>query len=138
MAAVRVAPRFLRFATLSAARTLSTQAVSVPKQRASSLVPLLKATQRPKQAVPFTWSYPYRRLSSTSEEERRWDDVHLEEFQRLLKEEDTYIIDVREPWELEQYGRFPQSVNIPCGCDLTCRLTDLVLFSFIHLLWHES
>ena len=127
MAAVRVAPRFLRFATLNAARTLSTQAVSVPKQRAPSLVPLLKATQRPKQAVPFAWSYPYRRLSSTSEEEKRWDDVYLEEFQRLLKEEDTYIIDVREPSELEQYGRFPQSVNIPCGCDLSSNRSSIVL-----------
>ena len=115
MAAVRGVPRFLRFAALSAARTVSSQAGGVCKQRASSLLRPVKATQCPRQAFPCISNY-YRRYSSTSQEERKWDDVYLEEMRQLLKEGDTYIIDVREPVELKEHGRFPEAVNIPCGC----------------------
>lgn len=133
MAAVRAVSRFLRFATVSAARTVNTHAGSVCNQRAYTLIPLLRAIQRPRQAAPFVSSY-YRRHSSASEE-KRWDDVYLEEFIRLLKEGGTYIIDVREPWELEEYGKFPESVNIPCGSRSACCLSDHTSFSFISISW---
>ena len=117
MAAVRaVVPRFLLFAAATSARTVSTHAGAVCRRRAYSLISHLRVARCPKEAIPFLSSHRHRQLSSISEEERRWDDVHLKEFQRLLNEGDTYIIDVREPWELEQYGKFPESVNIPCGC----------------------
>lgn len=115
MAAVRaVVPRFLLFAAASSARTVSTHAGAVCRPRVYSLFSHSRVAHWHKEASPFLSSYGHRELSSISEEGRRWDDVHLKEFQTLLKEVDTYIIDVREPWELEQYGKFPESVNIPC------------------------
>lgn len=119
MAAVRaVVPRgVLLFAAANNARSVSAHVGTVCRQRVYSLFPLLRVAHCSfKDAIPFHSSYRHRQLSSISEERRRWDDVHFKEFQRLLKEGDTYIIDVREPWELEQYGKFPESINIPCGC----------------------
>ncbi|XP_037533083.1 thiosulfate sulfurtransferase/rhodanese-like domain-containing protein 3 [Nematolebias whitei] len=42
-------------------------------------------------------------------------DVSYEELKRLLSEQKAVLVDVREPWELREYGFIPGSVNVPLG-----------------------
>ncbi|KAM4772073.1 thiosulfate sulfurtransferase/rhodanese-like domain-containing protein 3 [Rhinophrynus dorsalis] len=41
--------------------------------------------------------------------------VQYEELKNLLKEEGVFLIDVREPWEVKEYGVIEGSLNIPMG-----------------------
>ncbi|XP_035479831.2 thiosulfate sulfurtransferase/rhodanese-like domain-containing protein 3 [Scophthalmus maximus] len=42
-------------------------------------------------------------------------DVTYEQLKRLLAERTAVVVDVREPWELREYGVIPGSINIPLG-----------------------
>ncbi|XP_019711825.1 thiosulfate sulfurtransferase/rhodanese-like domain-containing protein 3 [Hippocampus comes] len=42
-------------------------------------------------------------------------DVTYEQLKKLLAGGKSVIIDVREPWELREYGSIPGSINIPLG-----------------------
>lgn len=41
-------------------------------------------------------------------------DVSYEQLKQLLAAGTTSVIDVREPWELREYGNIPGSINVPC------------------------
>ncbi|KAI2655105.1 Thiosulfate sulfurtransferase/rhodanese-like domain-containing protein 3 [Labeo rohita] len=42
-------------------------------------------------------------------------EVTYEQLKKLLLSETTVVIDVREPWELREYGNIPGSINVPLG-----------------------
>ncbi|XP_008430112.1 thiosulfate sulfurtransferase/rhodanese-like domain-containing protein 3 [Poecilia reticulata] len=52
-----------------------------------------------------------RRFSS----EGRNTDVSYAQLKQLLADGKTVVVDVREPWELREYGFIPGSVNVPLG-----------------------
>uniref|UniRef100_A0A8C2DI30 Sulfurtransferase n=1 Tax=Cyprinus carpio TaxID=7962 RepID=A0A8C2DI30_CYPCA len=41
-------------------------------------------------------------------------DVSYEQLKKLLLSDSSVVIDVREPWELREYGNIPGSINVPC------------------------
>nr|XP_040021099.1 thiosulfate sulfurtransferase/rhodanese-like domain-containing protein 3 [Gasterosteus aculeatus aculeatus] len=41
--------------------------------------------------------------------------VSYEQLKRLLAGRKAVVIDVREPWELREYGHIPGSINVPLG-----------------------
>ncbi|XP_053566548.1 thiosulfate sulfurtransferase/rhodanese-like domain-containing protein 3 isoform X3 [Bombina bombina] len=43
------------------------------------------------------------------------ETIKYEELKDLLKKESTFLIDVREPWEVKEYGVIRDSFNIPLG-----------------------
>lgn len=43
-------------------------------------------------------------------------DVTYEQLKVLLAGQKSTVIDVREPWELREYGVIPGSINVPCEC----------------------
>ncbi|XP_028281652.1 thiosulfate sulfurtransferase/rhodanese-like domain-containing protein 3 [Parambassis ranga] len=45
----------------------------------------------------------------------RATDVSYEQLKQLLAGKKSVVIDVREPWELREYGFIPGSVNVPLG-----------------------
>ncbi|XP_053316814.1 thiosulfate sulfurtransferase/rhodanese-like domain-containing protein 3 [Spea bombifrons] len=47
--------------------------------------------------------------------------INYEELKDLLADESVVLIDVREPWEVKEYGIIKGSINIPLG-DLTAAL----------------
>lgn len=51
---------------------------------------------------------PVRSFSSGS-------DVSYEELKQILAGRKAVVIDVREPWELREYGFIPGSINVPLG-----------------------
>ena len=56
-------------------------------------------------------------MSSSTEEkegELTWVDVGTEELLDMLGSGDIQLIDVRELDELEESGRIPQSIHVPC------------------------
>lgn len=52
-----------------------------------------------------------RRFSS----EPQSTDVSYEQLKQLLASRNAVVIDVREPWELREYGNIPGSINVPLG-----------------------
>lgn len=42
-------------------------------------------------------------------------DVSYEELKQILAGRKAVVIDVREPWELREYGFIPGSINVPLG-----------------------
>uniref|UniRef100_A0A3B5MNI6 Rhodanese domain-containing protein n=1 Tax=Xiphophorus couchianus TaxID=32473 RepID=A0A3B5MNI6_9TELE len=42
-------------------------------------------------------------------------DVSYAQLKQLLADGKTVVVDVREPWELREYGFIPGSVNVPLG-----------------------
>ncbi|KAF7648824.1 hypothetical protein LDENG_00151260 [Lucifuga dentata] len=42
-------------------------------------------------------------------------DVSYEQLKQLLATRKAVVIDVREPWELREYGFIPGSINVPLG-----------------------
>lgn len=47
--------------------------------------------------------------------EGRNTDVGYEQLKQRLAEGKIVVVDVREPWELREYGFIPGSVNVPLG-----------------------
>lgn len=43
-------------------------------------------------------------------------EVTYEQLKRLLASDKAVVVDVREPWELREYGFIPGSINVPCEC----------------------
>lgn len=43
-------------------------------------------------------------------------EVTYEQLKVLLVGQKSTVIDVREPWELREYGLIPGSINVPCEC----------------------
>lgn len=41
------------------------------------------------------------------------ETVSYQELKKLLKSNKIFLIDVREPWELTEYGQIPGSINVP-------------------------
>ncbi|KAL0984661.1 hypothetical protein UPYG_G00144860 [Umbra pygmaea] len=56
--------------------------------------------------------YVLRCFSSAPLSER---DVSYEQLKQLLASRTSVVFDVREPWELREYGHIPGSVNVPLG-----------------------
>lgn len=56
----------------------------------------------------------WRNFSSSKE-----SDVSYEQLKKLLAAGAASVIDVREPWELREYGNIPGSINVPCKIFLT-------------------
>ncbi|XP_042280261.1 thiosulfate sulfurtransferase/rhodanese-like domain-containing protein 3 [Thunnus maccoyii] len=97
--------------------------------RFSGVVPrlLLNSTVRPGASVPggrsslsrldnthpgcTTSELLLRRFSSAPPS----TDVSYEELKQLLAGRKAVVIDVREPWELREYGFIPGSINVPLG-----------------------
>ena len=46
--------------------------------------------------------------------ELTWVDVGTDELKNMLSNQNIQLIDVREPYELIEDGRIPNSINIPC------------------------
>ncbi|XP_041043510.1 thiosulfate sulfurtransferase/rhodanese-like domain-containing protein 3 [Carcharodon carcharias] len=67
--------------------------------------------QRPLSWAPFylSQSSSYRSVCTAPSE-----SVTYQELKQLLKS-NTFVIDVREPWEIREYGQIPGSINIPLG-----------------------
>ncbi|XP_051576661.1 thiosulfate sulfurtransferase/rhodanese-like domain-containing protein 3 [Myxocyprinus asiaticus] len=42
-------------------------------------------------------------------------DVSYDQLKKLLVSRSGVVIDVREPWELREYGNIPGSINVPLG-----------------------
>ncbi|XP_043116875.1 thiosulfate sulfurtransferase/rhodanese-like domain-containing protein 3 [Puntigrus tetrazona] len=42
-------------------------------------------------------------------------DVSYDQLKKLLLSDSGVVIDVREPWELREYGNMPGSINVPLG-----------------------
>ncbi|XP_068616267.1 thiosulfate sulfurtransferase/rhodanese-like domain-containing protein 3 isoform X2 [Brachionichthys hirsutus] len=42
-------------------------------------------------------------------------EVNYDQLKRLLADRRSVVIDVREPWELREYGVIPGSINVPLG-----------------------
>ncbi|KAM9851670.1 thiosulfate sulfurtransferase/rhodanese-like domain-containing protein 3 isoform 1-T1 [Aulostomus maculatus] len=42
-------------------------------------------------------------------------DVSYEQLKQLLAARKSVVVDVREPWELREYGFIPGSINVPLG-----------------------
>lgn len=55
---------------------------------------------------------PWRSLSSTSQSS---PVITYEELKKLLVAKSGVVIDVREPWELREYGNIPGAINVPLG-----------------------
>uniref|UniRef100_A0A3B1JXT2 Thiosulfate sulfurtransferase/rhodanese-like domain-containing protein 3 n=1 Tax=Astyanax mexicanus TaxID=7994 RepID=A0A3B1JXT2_ASTMX len=55
---------------------------------------------------------PWRSLSSTSQSSQV---ITYEELKKLLVAKSGVVIDVREPWELREYGNIPSAINVPLG-----------------------
>lgn len=53
--------------------------------------------------------------SYTGQMGRNWDELSLEELKALMESKDLTLIDVREPEEVEKYGKIPGAVCIPLG-----------------------
>jgi len=58
-----------------------------------------------------TSEFLVRRFSSAPPSE----DVSYEQLKQLLVGRKAVVIDVREPWELREYGFIPGSINVPLG-----------------------
>ncbi len=43
-------------------------------------------------------------------------DVGYEQLKQLLAGRKAVVVDVREPWELREYGFIPGSINVPREC----------------------
>ncbi|XP_051880605.1 thiosulfate sulfurtransferase/rhodanese-like domain-containing protein 3 isoform X2 [Pristis pectinata] len=43
------------------------------------------------------------------------ETVTYQELKQLLKSNKIFLIDVRESWELKEYGQIPGSINVPLG-----------------------
>ena len=48
------------------------------------------------------------------EGELPWTDIDTDQLVAMLKEGNIQLIDVRELEELEEHGRIPQSIHVPC------------------------
>lgn len=59
-------------------------------------------------AVTCKGGIQWRNFSSTKE-----IDVSYEQLKRVLAAGTASVIDVREPWELREYGNIPGSINVP-------------------------
>lgn len=46
-------------------------------------------------------------------------DVTYDQLKQLLAGQKSIVIDVREPWELREYGFIPGSINVPRECQST-------------------
>ncbi|XP_010900357.1 thiosulfate sulfurtransferase/rhodanese-like domain-containing protein 3 [Esox lucius] len=42
-------------------------------------------------------------------------DVSYKQLKKMLASQTSVVIDVREPWELREYGHIPGSINVPLG-----------------------
>ena len=52
--------------------------------------------------------------SSGEQNELPWTDIVTDQLLSMLKDNDIQLIDVRELAELEENGRIPQSIHVPC------------------------
>ncbi|CAG6016007.1 unnamed protein product, partial [Menidia menidia] len=43
-------------------------------------------------------------------------DVSYEQLKQVLADREAVVIDVREPWELREYGFIPGAINVPREC----------------------
>ncbi|XP_030641195.1 thiosulfate sulfurtransferase/rhodanese-like domain-containing protein 3 [Chanos chanos] len=43
------------------------------------------------------------------------NDMSYQRLKKMLATDEVVVIDVREPWELREYGSIPGSVNVPLG-----------------------
>ncbi|XP_062394233.1 thiosulfate sulfurtransferase/rhodanese-like domain-containing protein 3 [Sardina pilchardus] len=61
-------------------------------------------------AVTCRGTIQWRNFSSS-----KGTDVSYEQLKQLLAAGTASVIDVREPWELREYGNIPGSMNVPLG-----------------------
>ncbi|KAJ8290900.1 hypothetical protein GJAV_G00018990 [Gymnothorax javanicus] len=54
----------------------------------------------------------FRSLSSASDDSI---NISREQLKQVLANQTSVVIDVREPWELREYGNIPGTLNIPLG-----------------------
>lgn len=65
-------------------------------------------------------------------------DVNYDQMKQLLNDRKSIVIDVREPWELREYGSIPGSINVPCECQFTqSKLVVVVCLYHILLLFRN-
>lgn len=89
-----------------------------------SLLPCSTCTTQsvhvPSSNVTFSRGTLLRSYSSASDTEI---NISREQLKQLLASRTGVVIDVREPWELREYGIIPGTVNIPLGqVDMALRL----------------
>lgn len=56
----------------------------------------------------------FRNFSSSSESPSE-TNVSYDQLKKILAAQKSVVIDVREPWELREYGNIPGSINVPLG-----------------------
>ncbi|XP_049585903.1 thiosulfate sulfurtransferase/rhodanese-like domain-containing protein 3 [Syngnathus scovelli] len=76
----------------------------------SSRIPLPEPVNTRLYTTPALW-LGCRRFGSVPQ----ITDVTYEQLKKLLVSGKTVVIDVREPWELREYGSIPGSLNVPLG-----------------------
>ncbi|XP_056142378.1 thiosulfate sulfurtransferase/rhodanese-like domain-containing protein 3 [Lampris incognitus] len=91
-------------------RVLNSRVLPVAHVSTRSLSSLLNTHSRYTHAP--TTSDCLRRHSCSSTEST---DVTYERLKQLLAGREAVVIDVREPWELREYGNIPGSINVPLG-----------------------
>ena len=100
-------------------------AMTVRIALAAAVVPLLASVSPPSGVV--TAQQPEREIRRSENlpepvgEEMR---VEAEDLDEVLAEADVVLLDVREPWELEEYGTRAGYIHIPLG-ELESRLDEL-------------
>ncbi|KAM4693636.1 thiosulfate sulfurtransferase/rhodanese-like domain-containing protein 3 [Discoglossus pictus] len=88
---------------------LSILGVSVRSVCARRAVGALRAGPSPRRVL-VPQSLALRGFSSTPIQAIKYEEV-----KQLLKDGNTVLIDVREPWEVKEYGVIQGSLNIPLG-----------------------
>ncbi|XP_062321091.1 thiosulfate sulfurtransferase/rhodanese-like domain-containing protein 3 [Osmerus eperlanus] len=58
-------------------------------------------------------AYLLRSFSSSSSPSET--NVSYDQLKQILASQSSVVIDVREPWELREYGHMPGSINVPLG-----------------------
>ncbi len=69
-------------------------------------------------SVHFTASFFYLGPGESLKTEQPKMTVTTDELLGMLKSKSVKLIDVRNPWELENEGKISGSVNIPCKLNL--------------------
>ncbi len=45
-----------------------------------------------------------------------WSNLKYDDLRHMIKRDDVYLIDVREPWEVVEEGSITNALNIPSKC----------------------
>lgn len=94
-------------------RNVSSLACNVVTSSRRTLSILLETHSRCAYVQSTNREYVLRSFSSLSSPTDT--DVSYDQLKTILVSHKSVVIDVREPWELREYGHIPGSINVPLG-----------------------